>query len=322
MNGTSFNTGGAITEISPGLLLVPTGGKIVYVHSSGAGALDALPPNMVSSADGFVTSVQLALNTCRSGRGDKIICLPGHTESITADAWSNLSTKTDIEVFCVPAGGNTATFTWTVAGSTLLMDAASFRIRNARMFMSGATAAALTVAAPITVSAADCQLTNCRMFAGFDVDNGVTIGVTTTAAADRFIFDDNVVRGSAAGGAALTTTFLRVVGGDSIKIRRNDIICGTSAAAVGPIQNLTTEATNVEISDNKIQNNAASSTACITWALANSTGWIERNKCRNMTDGSFAHIVVTSGDMQLFGNEGVNNSNESNRVLFLGTASA
>ena len=148
------------------------------------------------------------------------------------------------------------------------------------------------------------------------------IGVTTTAAADRFAFEDNVVRGEAAAGAALTTTFLRVVGGDSIKIRRNDIICGTSAAAVGPIQNLTTASTFVDISDNQVQNNAASSTACITWALASSTGWIRNNDLRNMTDGNFAHIVVTSGAMQLFRNNGVNDNNESNRVLFLGTASA
>lgn len=327
MLGSSFNTQG-IFEAYPGFVVVPGGGKIFYVHSSGASALNGLPPGMVGSSDGFFQSVNVALAGCRAGRGDKIICLPGHAESIAAaDAWSNLGSSTDVEIIGLGRGTNRPTFTWTVAGSTLLMDAANFRIRNCRLFLAGAhaTGSALTVAAPITVSAAGCGISQCSIWAGFEAARIVTIGITTTAAADYFHFggptetDGNVVRGNP---LAVGTTFLQVVGGDSHLIANNDIVYGTSSAAVGPIRNLTTEATNVNIRDNQIQNNAASSTACLTWALANSTGWIVRNQCRNMLDGSFAHIVVTSGDMQLFLNNGVNNSNESNRVLFLGTASA
>ncbi len=103
-------------------------------------------------------------------------------------------------------------------------------------------------------------------------------------------------------------------------ITDNDIACGTTSAAVGPIQNLTTVSTTCDISRNKVQNNAASSTACITWALASSTGWIADNKCRNMTDANLAWIVVTSGDMQLDNNKGVNNSNET--AILIGTPSA
>jgi hypothetical protein len=219
------------------------------------------------------------------------------------------------------------TFTWTTATSTWLLDTANVWIDNCNLYLAGehATGAALTVAAPFTVSAAGCGFRRNSIWAGFEVDRGVTIGITTTAGADQFTFgglspeDGNIVRGSAAGGAALTTTFLRIVGGSDAVIANNDIICGTSAAAVGPI--LTTEALNVNIRNNRIQNNAASSTACITWALANSTGWISDNYMRNMTDASVAHIVVTSGDMQLFLNKLVNNANETEKTASAGTPS-
>jgi len=114
------------------------------------------------------------------------------------------------------------------------------------------------------------------------------------------------------------TTFLRLVGVDSPRVVGNDIICGTTAAAVGPVQMLTTLSSGAVIANNAIQNNAASSTACIT-GMANATGWVYDNYLRNMTDGSNAQIAATSAIWQEFQNFGVNNVAE--RGIALGTAS-
>ncbi len=303
----------SVTELG-NLFLSVTGGGVFYVGS--AATVSGLGQVGQGIAQRSFTSVDAALAQTVSGRGDIIYLLPGYTESITgADAWPSLGTKTDISIIGMGHTTNRPTITWTASGSTVLMDSANFSINNCVLQLEPTTGT-VTVAAPITVSAAGCSITNCRINCGTDSSNKVTIGVTTTAAANDFVFQGNVVRGAA---AATCTTFLRVVGGANVVITDNDIACGTTAAAVGPIQNLTTAATTVDISRNKICNCAASSTACITWALASSTGWIADNKLRNMTDASVAHIVVTSGDMQLDNNKGVNNSNET--AILVGTPS-
>jgi len=305
------------TEIFPGYVVIPTGGKVIYVHSSGPSALDQLPPGMPGNPDGFFTSINAALATVRSNRSDNVIALPGHTDTISAaDGWSNLGSSAGVNIYGLGEGNNQATISFTAAASSILFDTANLRLDGFRINMEPTTGT-VNVAAPITVSAAGCRIRNNRIFFGTDANNKVTIGVTTTAAADDFTFEDNQAYGAA---LATCTTFLRIVGGARARILRNTIVGGTTSAAVGVIQNLTTVATNADISCNKLHNNAASSTACITWALANATGWITDNKCRNMTDASNAQIVVTSGDMQLDNNKGVNNSNET--AILLGTPSA
>lgn len=317
--------------IAPSLERYYGGGEILWVgNRSGLPSGDGSKPEY-PLATLFGTSGALAKLQGLTNRGSVIFVLPGHSESISsADHASATGAANCFAIVGLGKGTARPTFTWTIATSTWLLDTANVWIDNCNLYLAGAhaTGAALTVAAPFTVSAAGCGFRRNSIWAGFEDDRGVTIGITTTAAADQFTFggkhpeDGNTVIGSAAGGALLTTTFLQVVGGDSCVIANNNIACGTSSAAVGVVRNLTTAATNAYIADNVLQNNAASSTACLTWDLAASTGWIRNNDCRNMLDGSFAHIVVTSGDMQLFRNNGVNNSNESNRVLFLGTASA
>ena len=260
------------------------------------------------------TSVNAALNATTSGRYDRVFVCEGYTESITgANQWSNL--KSGTRIIGLGRGSQRPQFLWTTAGSTITLNVADVSIENCILGLEPTTGT-VTVAAPITVSAAGNAIVGCRINTGTDANNKVTIAITTTAGATDFVFDNNVVRGAA---AATMTTFLRCVGLANPRITNNDIICGTTAAAVGPIQELTTACTGIYINENWIQNNGSGATACITMGLASTTGWISNNKCRNMTDASNAQIVVTSGDVQLFNNLGVNNSNETG--ILLGTPS-
>jgi hypothetical protein len=281
------------------------GGEILFV-----GNRTGLPSGDGSSWNYPLATLALALAKLQgtTGRGHVIFVLPGHAESVSsADYFYGTDTANSFTIVGLGKGASRPTLTWTTATSTWLIDTANVQIDNMILKLEPTTGT-VNVAAPITISAAGCGIRNCRIACGTDANNKVTIGITTTAAADDFVFEDNDVFGAA---LATCTTFLRIVGGARARIRRNYITAGTTAAAVGVIQNLTTAATNALISDNVLHNSAASSTACITFALASSTGTIEYNRCRNMTDGSNAQIVVTSGDMQLFENRGVNNSNEN-----------
>jgi hypothetical protein len=292
---TSLNTQG-ILEAVPGYLLVPTGGKVIYVHHSGSAALNGLPAGMAANPDGFFQSVNTALGACQTGRGDLILCLPGHAENITADAWSNLGTKTDITVRGLGGGTNRPTFTWTVAGSTLLMDAANFSIENCRLFLAGAHAAgsALTVAAPITVSAAGCEISSCEIAWGFDADQIVTIGITTTAAADYFRFNDNDCYAETA--AVPTTTFMRLVGADFMQMHNTRIVGPGSTTTLGPVQFLTTASLKINWRNSTVQNQLASSIHAVT-GMAGLTGTV--HQCGfGILDNATAVGFVTPGNVQ------------------------
>jgi hypothetical protein len=228
-----------ITEVFPGFVLAPTGGKVMYVHASGAGALDYLPPGMSGNPDGFFQSIASAVAGTRAGRGDKIIALQGHTESLAAaDAWAFGSTNTDVEIVGMGTGTNRPTLTWTAAGSTLLMDQANIKLRNMRLFLAGAHAAgsALTVAAPITMSGTGCEISDCDIAYGFDADQIVGIGITVTGTRCRI----DRTRIWAETAAVPTTTALRLTGADWFEMEDTIIVGPGSSTTIGPVQELTT----------------------------------------------------------------------------------
>jgi hypothetical protein len=251
------------------LFLSVTGGKVFYV---GTAAMIAQYPDVgVGIANRLFTDVNTALGQCVSGRGDVIYVLPGYTESIaTSDAWSNLA-ATDVTIIGMGRGTNRPTFTWTATGSTVLFDTANFKLINCQLYLAGAHAAgaALTVAAPITVSAAGCEISNCQIFWGFDADQIVTIGITTTAAADWFRFNSNTCYAETA--AVPTTTFMRLVGADYFQMWDTKIQGPGSTTTLAPVQFLTTASLAIDIRRCIIQNTLASSIHAVT-GMAGLTG--------------------------------------------------
>lgn len=251
---------------------IPSGGEAFYVGASQP--VGEIGEKVVS--DRFFTTINAALNGCVSGRGDTIFVLPSYTESIAAaDAWSNLGTKTDVSIVGMGRGTNRPTITWTVAASTMLMDVANFKIFNMQLYLAGPHAAgtAVTVAAPITISAAGCEISGCDIWWGFDADQIVTIGITTTAAADNLKFNRNFCFAETA--AAPTTTFLRLTGTDYLEMEDTFIIGPGSSTTIGPVQQLTTGSLKVKVSRCLFQSTTASSTIAFT-AMAGCTGMVDK----------------------------------------------
>jgi hypothetical protein len=256
-----------------GMVISPNGGQVSYVGT--AAQLAALGQAGEAISSRAFTTVDSALANCITGRGDYVYVLPGYTENIaTADAWASLGTKTAVTVVGLGYGTNRPAFTWTASGATILMDQANFRIQNCQMFMAGPTGSttALTVTAPITVSGAGCALTDNYIHFGVDADQLVTIGVTTTAAADNFDFSRNQCYGAT---AAECTTFLQVVGADNMTFYGNNIQCATSSTTVGPIRFLTTASLAIDFRDSVVVNYKASSVHAVT-GMAGLTGTVLR----------------------------------------------
>ncbi len=259
-------------EVFPGLSLIPTGGLVHYVHSSGASQLDMLPVGMAApQPGGFFTSVAAALGACRANRGDRIVCLAGHTELIaSAAAWPCVA---GVTVIGCGEGTSRPTFTWTIATSTILFNVASFGIKNCilQMATDPASTTSVTVAAPITVSAAGCFIDDCFIQWGVAAAQIVTIGITTTAAATGFRFNRN--RCYAITAAAPTTTFLRLTGVNNLEMQDTLIQGPGSSTTVGPVQQLTTACLNMIVRNCVFTSTTASSTISFT-AIAANTGML------------------------------------------------
>jgi hypothetical protein len=148
----------------------------------------------------------------------------------------------------------------------VLFDQANVRLRNCRLFLAGASATgALTVAAPITVSATGCEITDCEIHWGWDADSIVGIGITVTST--RFNFSRNDAYAETA--AVPTTTFLRLTAADFFRMDDTRIIGPGSTTAIGPIQQLTTASLKIQINRSVIQNMIANSTVAFTAVAAN-----------------------------------------------------
>lgn len=247
-----------------GVITPPAGRVAAYVRSTGVQSGD--DKNVTSRL--FLT-LNAGLAECRPGMGDVVMVLPGHTESIaTADAMSNLVAGT--KIVGIGRGSIMPKLTWTAAAATFLLDQANCSIEGMRLNTSP-DSGTVTVAAPITVSATGCAITNCEFRTSVSATSLSTIPLTTTAAASDFEFSGNLMLGATAGAC---TTGIRFVGADRLRFTNNFVSVATSGVAVGAVQFLTTASTDIQMLYNYLQNRLASSTHALT-GMAGLTGFVD-----------------------------------------------
>ena len=178
-----------------GTLLKPGGRIAAYVRSTGA--QDGEDHFALSGM--LVTTLQAALARCRSGQGDIVYMLPGHTENLaTADALTNLVAGTQIVSAGRPGASNNPVLNWTAVAATFLLDVADVSIVGMTLNMGGAD----NVTAPITVTGAGCAITGCHIIAGTSAALESATPVTVSTGANDFLFAGNRV--TATGGAVTT----------------------------------------------------------------------------------------------------------------------
>lgn len=251
--------------------VLPGGSNVHYVRSTGAADYD--PPELAARIH---TTVNSALAECRSGRGDTVIVLEGHTENISAaDAWSNLVAGTRI----IGRGYGTMrpTFTWTAAAGTILGDVANVWIENCIFNTAGArgSTTALTVTVAFPVTAAGFHFINNEVCCGVDADQLTTDVFTLSADADDAVFADNYIFGALA--AEITSVITTAGACDRLKIVGNHISCAVATAATGVLLDLDNAAIiENDIIGNRLENKTASSKFVID-PHATSTGCVERN---------------------------------------------
>jgi hypothetical protein len=294
---TSFANDSGLTHTQGGVI-APGTRVVAYVHASG---VQAGYGSQVASR--IYTTLNEALGACTANMGDVVVVLPGHTEDIsTADQMNNLVAGTRI----LGAGHGTLrpTFTWTAAAATFLFDVANVSLENCVLKLADAGNSGVTVAAPITVSAAGCAIRNCAIRFGDDADDIVTIGITLSGA-DDFVFAGNHCIGAT---AAECTTFLRVTNSDRVMLSDCFVQGGTSSTTVGVVQFLTTASTEFYAENCTFVNLKASSVHAFT-GMAGAIGSLVR--CNfGILDNLTTAGAETEGNLQFFGCQVVNLAGE------------
>jgi hypothetical protein len=292
------------------------GGRILYVCSAGGPEgrygdgtdIDA-PLDSVFAADGA-----LAKLNDRSNKGDTIVVLAGHSEDVSAaDMASETGSAANFSIVGLGRGTERPSFTWTAAGATWLFDTAGVELANCRLFLAGThvTGAALTVAAPITVSADNCRIVHNEIYWGFEADKIVGDGIIVTG--DSFVFAGNKAHALAA--AVPSNAFMALTGADDCVIEDNDIVGATDGTTRGVVYGVTTESLRMRVRRNTMVNLLASSTIAFS-PLASSTGVAIENKF--VVDTGI--LPITAGILEWHENYCCNDAGETGALV--GAASA
>lgn len=251
---------------SPLLLTLPllTQGSVFVVDSSHSLARAAVSHG---TADRPFATIDYAIGRCTANKGDTVLVMPGHTETVTAAGGLALDVA-GVSVIGMGSWGNRPTLTFTTAtAASMLVTAAGCRFSNFNVVLTGVDA----LANPLHIQAADFTLDDC-LVTGANATNQAVLALLTTAAANRLRVVGNRFLGTVDAGM---TAAIRLVGGDGADIAFNEFM-GAYTGTIGAIENVTTALTKCFVHDNKINNLTAACTKAMVF-VTGATGQISRN---------------------------------------------
>ena len=182
---------------------------------------------------------------------DVICCVPNHTETVNAAAVVNVN-KAGLRILGLGTGRNRAVFSYSAdVAASLDINSANCSISNVVFDLTGVDA----VTAGINVKAANFLMHDCEIELA-NSSGQATLGILTTAAADRMRLERLHIHGTIDAGCA---TAIRIVGGNDIVLKDLDII-GAFTTTLGGVENNTTAAVNLLMDRCRINNRTASST--------------------------------------------------------------
>lgn len=242
-----------------------TTGNIVYVGSAVTGASDTA--GYGRSPEAPYATLNYAVQNANADNGDTVLVLPGHAETVSTAGGCSFSVA-GVSVRGLGTGRQRGKVTIGSTTATVAVASARCSIENLTFDLANGVDA---VVAGLTITAADVTVKDCE-FETASAAGQVSVGLLTSAAADRMLIDGCKFHGTSDAG---TVAAVRIIGGTDIVIQ-NNLFIGAYTSGVGAIQGLTTDQVNVTIDRNVIQNSTASSTKAVV-LTASATGVISRN---------------------------------------------
>jgi hypothetical protein len=148
-NFTSLTINGV--PVTGGSDLPYTTGTVFYVHSGTGHA-----SNAGTSAGAPLATIDSAINLCTAAKGDLIIVMPGHAETVSG-ASTIIPDVAGISIIGLGTGRNRPVLTFSATGSKITVSGANTLVRNIVF-----TADVSAVVTGVAVTAADVTFDNCQ----------------------------------------------------------------------------------------------------------------------------------------------------------------
>lgn len=283
--------------VTPYGIHLPPGSKVAaYLRSTGPQSND--DPFL---AKNITTTLNEACKRVRSGLGDTIVALPGHTENLAvADSVPDLVAGTRIISAGRPGASNNPTFTWTATASTLLLNVANVTLQGLSLVWNGIDG----VVSAIPVSAAGCSILGCQITVA-SASAGALLGVTVGTGASGFCFCGNTVLSVDEAQPLTSAVVLVNAAVDDVLISGNYISAANPGTNVLGLIAVTAAATNVRIVGNTCIQLESVGTAdfAITVGAVAATGTISNNyiKTASAAVGDVSGVSVDSAAQATMG---------------------
>jgi len=237
------------------------------------------------------TTVALALAQCVAARGDLILVVPGHTETITG-ATSLTCSISGVTIVGIGSGSLRPTFTFTTAATANIpISAANVTFKNCIFIANFAD----IVACFTTVAAPEFHVIGCEFRDTDSTHNFLTIITTTiTVNADGLTFSGNRIKST---GTTAATTPISLVGTmDRITINDNFITKAVLNNTSCLLAHAALVVTNLEMARNIVfsgNTDSATGAFLITTSSTTNTGMVHDNYVNGLDVA--AAILVTAG---------------------------
>lgn len=275
-------------QISGMTLNVNQKGKVYYVCNS-----TVVAPTGISGSNGNdgltpekpLATIAKAVSLCVAGRGDKIICMPGHAETISAAAGIDLNVA-GIMILGQGVGADRPTITLGTANTaTLRISAANIRIENV-LFVANF----LNIATCIDVTTGlNAQVVECEFRDSSAILNFVKAVRTSSTdnAANGLMVKDCFFLGL--GTSAATALVHNQGANDRMVVEDNKVFVQGSTATTGVVILSTSKAmTGLSCQRNLAQSLYTGSAGCLIVGTSGSTGVVANN-----------FITITGGGIDL-----------------------
>ena len=264
MHENQLSRWGAISKV---LQDVPPSAKVFLVGDTNDAWFGDFQYEFPPDHNGVVrvySSVNAAMDACVAGRGDVILCMPNHAETISA-ATSMVIDVAGVSVIGLGSGGNRPVFTYSATAGTIELDADNTRLSNV-ILRSSISA----VVKGINVDAENVRIDNIRMDWEETGDDFVTM-IDIDAVNGTVIENCQLIAEDAAG----CSEAIRLDDCDHVVIRKNHIYGDfTDSAIVGE----GAAGANLLIEGNTIYNSDTTAGYVIDLNVT-FTGIISKNDC-------------------------------------------
>ncbi len=290
-NFSRFSDG---VQISGVALNVHQKGVVLYVCNSTVlspfGGIAATAAGDGKTPERPYSTIAAALTNCVANRGDKIVVLPGHAETISAAAGIDLNVA-GVEIIGVGKGAQRPTITLAVAATATLRisanDVAISNILFVANFADIATCIVLTTALNATID-------NCEFRDTTSVLNFLTIVTSsaTTLVNNGLQITNNKIRGL---GTTAATFMVSMLGNsDRVIIANNDYVGIANVA--GALLTIATGKSmlHADISENNVVSGYTGAAGTLIVADTASTGVVRDNK---IGTGSNANDLLATASL-------------------------